>query len=67
MRRHNNSWSPPPKDVLKLNVDAHSLGDGHWGLGLVLRREDGSCVGAKTWVQKGTNNVMLAEAMGLHE
>jgi hypothetical protein len=31
--RHNTSRSLPPKDALKLNVDAHSLGDGCWGLG----------------------------------
>ncbi|KAK2360163.1 ADP-ribosylation factor GTPase-activating protein AGD3 [Trifolium repens] len=65
--RHNNGWSPPPKGSLKLNVDAHSLSDGHWGLGLVLRREDGNHVGAATRVRKGTDCVLLAEAMGLQE
>jgi predicted component of type VI protein secretion system len=38
--RHNNSWSPPPNDVLKLNMDVHFVSDGHWGLGPVLRKED---------------------------
>jgi ribonuclease HI len=65
--RHNNGWSPPPKGSLKLNVDAHSLSDGHWGLGLVLRQEDGNHVGAATRVRKGTDCVLLAEAMGLQE
>jgi ribonuclease HI len=65
--RHNNGWSPPPKGSLKLNVDAHSLSDGHWGLGLVLRREDGNHVGAATQVRKGTDCVLLAEIMGLQE
>jgi hypothetical protein len=41
---HNKIWSPPAKDTLKLNVDAHPCGDGRWGLGLVLRTEDGRCV-----------------------
>jgi hypothetical protein len=63
--RHNNSWSPPPNTFTKLNVDAHSMGDGHWGLGLVLRREDGSCVGAVTQIRKGSDCVLLAEALGL--
>jgi hypothetical protein len=48
INRHNNGWSPPPNTLTKLNVDAHSMGDGRWGLGLVLRREDGSCVGVVT-------------------
>jgi hypothetical protein len=39
---------PPPQNCLKLNVDAHCLGDGHWDLGLLLRSEDGRVVGART-------------------
>jgi ribonuclease HI len=65
--RHNISWSPPPSTFTKLNVDAHSLSDGRWGLGLVLRREDGSCVGAMTRIRQGSDCVLLAEAMGLQE
>jgi hypothetical protein len=45
---HNNGWIPLPNTFTKLNVDAHSLGEDHWGLGFVLRREDGSCVGVVT-------------------
>jgi hypothetical protein len=40
MRRHNNSSSRPPNDILQLNMDAHDLSDDHCGLGLVLRKED---------------------------
>jgi ribonuclease HI len=65
--RHNTGWSPPPKGSFKLNVDAHSMSEGHWGLGLVLRRDDGNHVGAVTRVRKGTDCVLLAEAMGLQE
>jgi hypothetical protein len=65
--RLNKSWSPPPNTFTKLNVDAHSLSEGHWGLGLVLRREDGSCVGAVTRVRKGSNCVLFAEALCLQE
>jgi len=44
LNRRNIGWSPLGKAELKLNVDAHHLGDGSWGLGLVLRRDDGSPV-----------------------
>jgi hypothetical protein len=67
-RRSNNSenWKPPPRSGLKLNVDAHRLaGDGHWGIGLVLRKEDGELVGARTKVIHGFDDVVEAEAMGL--
>jgi hypothetical protein len=65
--RHDICWSLPPKDALKLNVDAHSLSDGRWALGLLLRRDDGSCVRATTRIRKGTDCATLAEAMGLEE
>ncbi|MCH94630.1 ribonuclease H protein, partial [Trifolium medium] len=65
--RNNKSWSPPPKTFLKLNVDAHLSDDGHWGLGMVLRRDDGRCVGAATKVYHGSNDAAMAEATGLRE
>jgi hypothetical protein len=65
--RNNTSWSLPPKGILKLNVDAHSLSDGRWGLGLLLRRDDGSTVGAVTRTRLGSDCTLLAEAMGLQE
>ncbi|MCI64556.1 hypothetical protein A2U01_0085814, partial [Trifolium medium] len=61
------SWSLPPKHGLKLNVDAHPLDVGHWGLGLVLRGDDGRCVGAATRICKGSECVAMAEALGLSE
>ncbi|MCI50681.1 ribonuclease H protein, partial [Trifolium medium] len=59
------NWSPPPRNSLKLNVDAHCLGEGHWGLGLILRMEDGSCVGAMTKVVQGFDEAVEVETMGL--
>jgi hypothetical protein len=44
VRHINICWSPPPNDVLKFNMDARSKSDGHWGLGLILRRSDESCL-----------------------
>ncbi|MCI92720.1 hypothetical protein A2U01_0114017, partial [Trifolium medium] len=46
-------------------VDAHRIGDGRWGLGLLLRRGDGSCVGVETKAFQCSKDVKLAEAMGL--
>jgi ribonuclease HI len=65
--RHNDcNWIPPPRAALKLNVDAHRLaGDGHWGIGLVLRREDDSCVGAATRDGWGLTEAIEAEALDL--
>ncbi|GAU41426.1 hypothetical protein TSUD_26060 [Trifolium subterraneum] len=65
--RHNNSWSPPHRSYLKLNVDAHLNGDGHWGLSMVLSRGDGRCIGAVTKVMQGLNDATLAETQGLFE
>ncbi|GAU30599.1 hypothetical protein TSUD_392900 [Trifolium subterraneum] len=65
--RNNMCWSPPPPTFHKLNVDAHLSGDGRWGFGLVLRRDDGHCVGAATRACDGTNDVAMAEASGLRE
>ncbi|WJX31693.1 hypothetical protein P8452_20098 [Trifolium repens] len=65
--RNNTSWSPPPKDFLKLNVDMHLHDDVRWGCGMILRREDGRAVGAATKVLKGSDDSTLAEAIGLRE
>jgi ribonuclease HI len=64
---NNKSWSLPPKGTLKLNVDAHCLSDGRWGIGLLLRGDDGDCVGAFTTMVKGGEDVTMAEALGLRE
>ncbi|GAU42618.1 hypothetical protein TSUD_238110 [Trifolium subterraneum] len=67
--RSNNmdNWSPPPTNALKLNVDAHPLGDGRWGSRWIVRREDGRWVGAATKVVRGLTEATEAEAMGVVE
>ncbi|KAK2372257.1 hypothetical protein QL285_073414 [Trifolium repens] len=60
-------WSPPPRNFLKLNVDAHLHDDGRWGFGMVLRGEDSYFVGATTKVLKGSDDATLAESMGICE
>jgi ribonuclease HI len=62
---HNTSWSPPAKGTLKMNVDAHLSSDGRWFSGLILRRSDGSIVGAATRSHRGTNDAIFGEALGL--
>jgi hypothetical protein len=62
---HNISWSPPPRGIQKINVDAHLSSDGHWFSGLLLRRSDGSIVGAATRSHSGSANAVLGEALGL--
>ncbi|MCH84190.1 putative ribonuclease H protein, partial [Trifolium medium] len=65
--RNNKSWSPPPSNFLKLNVDAHLSDDGRWGFGLILWRTDGRCVGAATQACAGSHDVAMAEATALKE
>ncbi|PNX71213.1 ribonuclease H [Trifolium pratense] len=65
-RGNNTNWTPPPRNSLKLNVDAHPCGDGRWGLGMVLRTEEGKCVGAKTVVVSGLSDILDGEALGLN-
>ncbi|MCI50271.1 60S ribosomal protein L23, partial [Trifolium medium] len=45
----------------------HFISDGHWGLGWILRTEQGSCVGAATRVVSGITTATEAEAHGLTE
>jgi hypothetical protein len=47
-------------------VDAHPCGDGRWGLGLVLRSEDGTCVEVVTRVVCGLESILDGEALGLN-
>jgi hypothetical protein len=65
--RNEKSWNPPPRNFLKLNVDAHLRGDEQWGFGMVLRSSDGRCIGSATRVIKGWGDATLAEAVGIRE
>jgi hypothetical protein len=48
-------------------VDVHCLGDGHWSFGLLLRRSDGSTVGAATRSLKGSVEATFGEALSLND
>jgi ribonuclease HI len=65
--RNNNCWYPPPRNFLKINVDAHLHDDGRWGYGMILRSAHGRAVGAMTKVLKGSGDATLAEAVGIYE
>jgi ribonuclease HI len=65
--RNKISWNPPPRNFLKLNVDAHLHGDGRWAYGMVLRRSDGRCLGAATRICNGNTDAAMAEVTGLQE
>jgi ribonuclease HI len=62
---NNNYWKLSTKGTLKLNVDAHPFDDGRWTLGLVLRSEEGKCVGAATRIASGLESSSDGEALGL--
>jgi ribonuclease HI len=64
---NNTCWSPPPRGAWKINVDAHLSSDGHWFSGLLLRRSDGSAVGAATQSHLGSIQATFGEAMGLKD
>jgi hypothetical protein len=52
---------------LKINVDAHLRRDGRWSSGLILKRSDGSIVGAATRSHVGSSEATFGEAMGLND
>jgi hypothetical protein len=48
-------------------VDAHLSSDGHWFSGLLLRRSDGSTVGASTRSHFELENVNFGKALRLND
>jgi hypothetical protein len=66
-RSNNISWSPPPWGALKVNVDAHLSSDGRWLARLILRRADGSAVGAATRWHKVLNEDVFGDALALND
>jgi ribonuclease HI len=64
---NNISWSPPPRGVWKMNVDAHLSSDGRWFSGLLLRRSDASIVGVATRSHQGSRDATYGEAMCLND
>ena len=55
-------WSPPPADFIKLNVDAHIMGDMGVGLGVVARNSSGHVVGMAVCRCSARWEVSMAEA-----
>ena len=42
-------WRPPPKGCAKLKVDVTHVGSLDWGIGTVIRDEEGQCLVATSW------------------
>jgi hypothetical protein len=59
--------SPPSKIFLKINVDAHYIGDDHWGFDMLLRWGDGSCIRDEMEHINRSDEATLTEALGLLE
>ena len=59
------SWKPLENTSLKLNVDAHLIGDGRWGLRFVLRRSDGRPIMVAMKVVNMLGDATTAKAMGV--
>lgn len=66
MTRRDTCWKPPSRANLKLNVDAHLLGDGRWGLGFILRWSDGRPVMVATRTVAGSKDSCMAKALGVY-
>ncbi|XP_073133625.1 uncharacterized protein [Henckelia pumila] len=61
-------WHKPAHSIIKCNVDAAFFGDEHkYGIGCLLRDEDGKVVSCRTCIFHGSVDVMEGEAMGLLE
>jgi hypothetical protein len=57
------NWSLPSNSVVKLNVYAHSLGDGCWGF--VLKKSYESCFGAPTKLVRRLDETLMGKILGL--
>lgn len=61
-----NQWCPPPKDWLKINVDAAVDADKQMaGLGVVIRDQEGNCKAAAVKTSKVFGSVAMAEAAAM--
>ncbi|XP_024640794.1 uncharacterized protein [Medicago truncatula] len=58
-------WKKPEEDFLKANCDANLQVKGWWGLGSIIRNENGLVMASAAWKIKGTEEVILAEAFSL--
>jgi len=63
--RLDTGWKPPAETTLKLNVDAHLLGYGRWGLGFVHQRSVGRPVVVATRTVETSNDLCMAEVLGI--
>lgn len=59
---HNNkNWRKPNSWRFKVNSDVNLSQVGTWGVGSVIRNEDGEVLAAATWTVKGFDDFTVAE------
>jgi hypothetical protein len=57
-------WRKPDPPLLKANSDASLRDPGWWGLGAIIRNEEGLVMASATWKVEGFDNSETAEAFG---
>lgn len=64
---HNNStkWRRPETGFVKANGDANLKYAGSWGIGAIIRDEEGLVMAAATWKVNGGEDTLMAEAHAL--
>lgn len=62
---NNSRWIRPEADFVKANSDASMKVKGVWGLGGIIRNEEGLVMVAATWRTQGYDDILWAEACAL--
>lgn len=65
-RKTHHKWIPPAPNYLKANSDANLQALGWWGLGAVVRNDEGLVMASASWRMKGSEDVILAETFALY-
>jgi ribonuclease HI len=58
-------WRKPEPGFVKANLDVNMKIPGHWGLGAIIRNEEGLVMVAATWLSPRSEDPLLAEAYAL--
>jgi len=61
----NVKWKKPEAGLVKANCDVSLKVKGKWGVGSIVRNEQGLIMAAATWESNGSTNVLEAEAFGM--
>jgi hypothetical protein len=67
--RHSNQpsrWTRPDPNFVKINSDANLQVAGRWGLGCIIRNEEGVVQASVTWCRNEFENAVTAEAFAIY-